>query len=115
MLILQLEFRFFAFCQHSAVKFLQLLNSCYNYHAVFEDTRRFRAKQLVFLLETASCVYLQVQTRRDNYKKYVGPPYNRTKIYATVYVAGLQQLSIDICCPRPNSAANPPAAVAAVD
>jgi len=32
-----------------------------------------------------------------------------------VNVAGQQQLSIDICCPRPSSAANPPAAAAAVD
>jgi len=32
-----------------------------------------------------------------------------------VNVAGQQQLSIDIRCPRPSSAANPPAAAAAVD
>jgi len=31
------------------------------------------------------------------------------------HVARQQQLSIDVCCPRPTSAANPPAAAAAVD
>jgi len=36
--------------------------------------------------------------------KYVGAPYSRTKIYAA-------RMSL----PRPTSAANPPAAVAAVD
>jgi len=31
------------------------------------------------------------------------------------HVARQQQLSVDICCPRPTSAANPPSALAAVD
>ena len=30
------------------------------------------------------------------------------------HIARQQQLSIDICCPRPTSAANPPVAAAAV-
>ena len=39
----------------------------------------------------------------------VGPNLRRPR------VASQQQLSIDICCPRPTSAANPPHAAAAVD
>jgi len=47
--------------------------------------------------------------------KYDRPPYSRTNIFRAPHVARQQQLSMDICCPRPTSAANPPAAAAAVD
>ena len=48
--------------------------------------------------------------------KYAGPPDSRTKIYAARASCGSSScMSIDICCPRPTSAANPPAAAAAVD
>jgi len=44
-----------------------------------------------------------------NFDKSVEPPDSRTKIYAAHMSRGRQQqLLIDICCPRPTSAANPP-------
>ena len=46
--------------------------------------------------------------------KHVGPPCSRTRNLRGPHVARRQQLSVDICCPRPTSAANPPAAAAAV-
>jgi len=47
--------------------------------------------------------------------KYAGPPDSRTKIYAARASCGSSScMSIDICCPRPTSAANSPAAAAAV-
>jgi len=47
--------------------------------------------------------------------KYAGPPDSRTKIYAARASCGSSScISIDICCPRPTSAANPPAAAATV-
>jgi len=49
------------------------------------------------------------------FNQYVGPPYTRTKITLPAYITRQQQLSIDICCLRTTSAANPPANAAAVN
>ena len=51
----------------------------------------------------------------SNNDNFVGPPLQSDQNLRGPHVARQQQLSVDICCPRPTSAANPPSAVAAVD
>ena len=60
-------------------------------------------------------VMLGRQTHWRNYNKHVGFLTVGPKFTRPACRAGQQQLSIDMCCPRLTSAANLPAAAAAVD
>jgi len=47
--------------------------------------------------------------------KYAGPPYSQTKIYPDHKLRSSSSYRINTCCPYLTSAANPPAATAAIN
>jgi len=65
---------------------------------------------------TGARQFLLITLSLPSSNKYVGPPYRRTKMYAARWSRGNSSCrSISAGCPRLTSAANPPAAAAAVD
>jgi len=65
---------------------------------------------------TGARQFLLITLSLPSSNKYVGPPYRRIKMYAARWSRGNSSCrSISAGCPRLTSAANPPAAAAAVD